>query len=1066
MQIKVKNREALLSHGDAEGRKIVLDITEKTLQQLDAYERIKRITHMEGDVLCIGSRRWDLSKKRNVYLLGAGKACNHMAMAIDEILGDHLTRGIAIVKISEPTDVFHKTEVYVGGHPLPNAEGLRACKEIIRLIDSATADDLFIVVISGGSSALMSCPIEGISLQDEIDTTDIMLKSGAGIYEINAIRRHISAMNGGMLAKRIRDRGAELIGFGISDAVGTPATGDIGEPYKNYKGTPMGPDQTTLEEARQVIRDYGVADRLPKSVVDYLMHVGPEGETPKAFPENTYFLLNSLPDSCLTAKRISEEMGIPAVILTSYLEGEAREVGSVFASLAREIQNYGNPVKPPCVLLCSGEATTQILDNSTITGHGGPGQELTLSYAISAKKAPGCVCLSIDSEGTDGTTKVAGGITDSTSYDAAEAKGINVFDALRGHACFEALDAIGDAVFTGNTGTNLCDLNIMYVPELPGKPRKGSRIRSVHARQIIDCKCRPMVEVDVITEDGSIGTAAAPTGSSVGMYESFVLRDNDPAEYNGLSVHKAVANVNDIIAPALIGMDAMDQAAIDRCMIELDGTENKTNLGGNAIYSVSVACYRAAAASCKRPLYDYIAGGRIKTVPIPSFNVLNGGMNAGIRQAFNEFIVMPYRASDIEQAVEIAVKVFNRLGTVIRAYTGAEPRVGGSYGWCAPSEDPEVCLDLIQKAIDDCGYSEQCAFALDCAMTEMYDREHKTYYLNGSQVTNDELVAYVKRLTEKYNFVFIEDMLDEDDWDGFVKAHREITRTYIIADDLTVSNPARIRRAYELKAIDGFILKPNQVGTITEALAAHKFASEHGMFSVTSGHRGRVEINVEVAGVTSHGASPWLGINAVNKATKLIDAVEAYYAEHYQVDEKLGKSSIALTVINCTPGTMCIVPDRCNITYDRRLVPTETPEDAIAEIQAIIDRLSAEDPDFHATVKVSAVPRTTYTGITETKPNIKEGWRIAEDHPFVAAASNGLRSIGEPVSYGYWDFGTDLAMVSGRHHIASIGYSPMQEYYCHRPVDKCRIDFMERALVGNIAIFQELTKLSGDDFKI
>lgn len=184
MQIKVKNREALLSHGDAEGRKIVLDITEKTLQQLDAYERIKRITHMEGDVLCIGSRRWDLSKKRNVYLLGAGKACNHMAMAIDEILGDHLTRGIAIVKISEPTDVFHKTEVYVGGHPLPNAEGLRACKEIIRLIDSATADDLFIVVISGGSSALMSCPIEGISLQDEIDTTDIMLKSGAGIYEI------------------------------------------------------------------------------------------------------------------------------------------------------------------------------------------------------------------------------------------------------------------------------------------------------------------------------------------------------------------------------------------------------------------------------------------------------------------------------------------------------------------------------------------------------------------------------------------------------------------------------------------------------------------------------------------------------------------------------------------------------------------------------------------------------------------------------------------------------------------------------------------------------------------
>ena len=285
MQKKIKNREALLSHGDIDGRKIVLDITEKTLQHLDAYERIKSIARMEGDVLCIGSRRWDLSKKRNVYLLGAGKACNHMAMAIDEILGEHLTRGIAIVKIKEDTDVFRRTDVYVGGHPLPNEEGLRACKEIIKLVDSANEDDLFIVVISGGSSALMSCPIEGITLQDEIDTTDVMLKSGAGIYEINAIRRHISAMNGGMLAKRIRSRGAELIGFGISDAVGTPATGDIGEPYKNYKGTPMGPDQTTLEEARQVIRDYDVADRLPKSVVDYIMNAGPEGETPKAFPD-------------------------------------------------------------------------------------------------------------------------------------------------------------------------------------------------------------------------------------------------------------------------------------------------------------------------------------------------------------------------------------------------------------------------------------------------------------------------------------------------------------------------------------------------------------------------------------------------------------------------------------------------------------------------------------------------------------------------------------------------------------------------------------------------------------
>ena len=204
-----------------------------------------------------------------------------------------------------------------------------------------------------------------------IDTTDVLLKSGAGILEINAVRRHISQFNGGMLAKRIAARGAELIGFGISDAVGTPATGDIGEPYKAYKGTPMGPDQTTLEDARRVIRDYDVADRLPKAVVDYLMNVGEEGETPKAFPQNTYFLLNTLPDSCIYAKKVAEEMGIPAIILSSFLEGESKDAGTIFASIAREVQSYGNPLPAPCVILSSGETTTKILDNREITGHGG-----------------------------------------------------------------------------------------------------------------------------------------------------------------------------------------------------------------------------------------------------------------------------------------------------------------------------------------------------------------------------------------------------------------------------------------------------------------------------------------------------------------------------------------------------------------------------------------------------------------------------------------------------------------------------------------------------------------------
>lgn len=464
---KIRNLDTLTTVGDTTSRKVVLSIADQVLTRLDSYERIRSITKLEGETLTIGSRSWDLSTKRHVYLVGAGKACNHMAMAIDEVLGDRLTRGIAIVKVAEETDRFANTEVYVGGHPLPNEAGYRASLEILDLADNAGLDDLFIAVVSGGSSALMSCPIDGISLQDEMAATEVLLKSGAGIYEINAIRRHISQTNGGMLAKRIAASGAELIGFGISDAVGSPPTGDIGEPYAAYASTPIGPDRTTLDDARRVIADYDLADRLPAAVVDHIMTAGEDAETPKAFPDNTYFLINTLPDSCRYACEAAESMGLPALVVSSFLEGESKDAGAFFASIAREVQAHGRPIQAPCVLVAAGETTTQILDNQTITGTGGPGHELVTGFALVAAKAPGAAMLSIDSEGTDGTTSAAGGICDSTTLARTEAAGVSLHAALRGHATHEALAAVGDVVVTGNTGTNLCDLNILYVPAQP-----------------------------------------------------------------------------------------------------------------------------------------------------------------------------------------------------------------------------------------------------------------------------------------------------------------------------------------------------------------------------------------------------------------------------------------------------------------------------------------------------------------------------------------------------------------------------------------------------------------------
>lgn len=371
-------------------------------------------------------------------------------------------------------------------------------------------------------------------------------------------------------------------------------------------------------------------------------------------------------------------------------------------------------------------------------------------------------------------------------------------------------------------------------------PDATGRITSLRAQQIIDCKCRPAVEVEVRTESGAVGRGAAPTGTSVGMHEAFVLRDGDPRSYDGLSVHKAVANAVDVIGPQLIGMNVFDQRAIDEKMIALDGTADKHRLGGNTIYSVSIAAFRAAADSRRIPLYRHIAGGDIRTVPVPCFNVINGGRYEGFTQSFNEFLIVPYGADSIDFAIEMAVTVFQKLSGVLTKHLGRKPATASSYGYAAPSDDPAVVLDLMAEAIEACGYGGRIGFALDCASSEMFDRDRGTYLLKGRQVSSDELIAYAKALTERYPMVFIEDLLDENDWAGYSKAVSELRRTIVLGDDLTVTNIDKLKRAHDTRAVEGFVLKPNQVGTITEAMDAYEFARAHGMIAVPSGRSGGV----------------------------------------------------------------------------------------------------------------------------------------------------------------------------------------------------------------------------------
>lgn len=365
-------------------------------------------------------------------------------------------------------------------------------------------------------------------------------------------------------------------------------------------------------------------------------------------------------------------------------------------------------------------------------------------------------------------------------------------------------------------------------------------IKAVRARQLLDCKCRPMVEVDVITEGGALGRGTAPTGTSVGMHEAMVLRDNDPQDYHGLSVHKAIKNVETVIAPALIGTDVTDQARIDQIMIDLDGTPNKSRLGGNAIYPTSVACLEAAAAASGQPLCNYLAGGAIKSIPVPCFNIVNGGKCRQFTQAINEFMIVPYKAGDIFEAVQIAILVFQELDMVISKHTGKETEVARSYGYVAPSDDPELVLSLMQEAVDRCGFHDKVAFALDCASSETFDAQTQTYLFRNKRVNAMALIDYARLLSEEFPLVFVEDLLDENDWDHYPEAVKNIPRTIIIGDDLICTNLARLEKAQKLNAAGGFVLKPNQVGTITEAVETCNFANDHGLMIVPSGRAGGV----------------------------------------------------------------------------------------------------------------------------------------------------------------------------------------------------------------------------------
>ncbi|MEM2704012.1 MAG: glycerate kinase [Candidatus Bathyarchaeia archaeon] len=447
----IQNKNELLSHGNVKGREVVLDVAEYAIEAVDAYKSTKNMIHIKDDSLIIKDLTFDIKKVRNIYVVGGGKATFSIARALDEILGERITRGTIIVKRGEKRRL-KNIKVLEAGHPIPDEAGYEGAQEIMEIAKEASENDLVFCAITGGASALMPFPVKGISLEDKIRVTELLLKCGATIDEINAVRNHISEIKGGRLAKYLHP--AEIINLIIIDEV-------AGQPWG-----PTVPDTSTFQDSVRVLKKYGLWRKVPVTVKGHLKRgiSNPHLETLKEKDFESFKVHNIvLADNnvmCEAAKRRAEELGYDSLILSTKLEGESREVGIVLASIANEVEKDGRPIKPPCFLILGGETTVTLTGR---TGMGGPSQELVLGASLKIAGSEKIVIASMDTDGTDGPTEIAGGIVDGYTSKRACKIGLDIFKVLKKHNSSEALIKLGDAIITGPTETNVMDLNLIAI---------------------------------------------------------------------------------------------------------------------------------------------------------------------------------------------------------------------------------------------------------------------------------------------------------------------------------------------------------------------------------------------------------------------------------------------------------------------------------------------------------------------------------------------------------------------------------------------------------------------------
>lgn len=781
-------------------KKIALQIMEAGLDGINTEKVVESAVSVFGDILSIKGKEFDLSKYNKIKVVGFGKSSCDAASALEKILGSRIRTG-AVIGLNKTTCDY--IETFAGTHPRPSPQNTEASKKIFDIVKNSAEDDLIIALVSGGGSALL-CSSEEECVQGA-KLYDAFLKADKTITEINTVRKHLSSLKGGGLAKIAYP--ATVIGLIFSDI-----------PGDNFEDVASGPtykDRTTIEDARKII--------IENNLGEFNLTETPKED--KYFEKVYNFVLVSNKIAVEAMSNKAKEFGIKTKTLSTELYDDADIVAKEIFSAEED----------DTAILAAGEPRVVVKGKG---GKGGRNLHLGLCAIAEESVNPGSVFISFASDGMD-NSDAAGAVVDTGVIERAKKIGLDAKDYLERLDSYTFFEKAGGMIKTGPTGSNVSDLMILL------NKKEENKISKIVAGEIKDSRGNSTLQITVWVGEIS-GSFSVPSGASTGFHEAHELRDSD-----GKGVTNALNKINNIIIPALLGQNVFDQNRIDEIMIELDGTPNKDNLGGNSMIGVSIACAKAAAKVKGVETFEYLrtiqlaselAVNKIKPskkFPHLYMNLINGGKHAKNDLAFQEYHVVPM-VDDVKEAVNMGIAIQNSLKNIIQTELGEESIILGDEGGYAPKiSDIRRPLEFLVKAIKENNFEDKIRLALDVAASSFYF--DGVYKVDGKNISKDELTNIYNSLIEEFNLFSIEDPFDEEDFSDFTRLKEDNKNLFVVGDDLTVTNKFLLKKAIDEESVNAMIIKPNQIGTLTETMETMKLARENGVELIVSHRSGETE---------------------------------------------------------------------------------------------------------------------------------------------------------------------------------------------------------------------------------